>query len=543
MSKRARRKQASQGRSVLRHPASRAAPSISATTQDADLPELREARRLWQTNHFDAALASFRRAVERHPRNRIALLDAARAFGARYELDQAEQWIDRLLEISGDDPVQIHLGAQSLRMIHRPQRALPLFERVVASTDAVPDAFLELALMYERTHRLEEAFALIERCLAATPDYLEPRLVQARLHRRLGRDGAAESVLRDLTRHPAADPTLRAQAWADLAEMHDRRGEFDAAMAAIRRCKSIQLGQDALVKRISDQLIQNFRGLVGAVTTDDFNRWRAAVAPETTRRVALLTGFPRSGTTLLEQVLDAHPGVAASEELDVFSRDVFPLLWRRPGGAGPALAAPTVEALSTLPMDIWLGLREQYLATMGRVSREPIGDRLHLDKNPAMTLLIPAFRRLFPEAAILLALRDPRDVILSCFLRYLPLNTNSVWYLTLERAAERYAIDMRAWCELREKLPGPWTQVRYEDVVADLPGQARRCLDTLGVPWDPAVQEYRDRLPDKLVRSPSYEAVAKPVYKTAIGRWQNYARYFEPVLPVLEPFVRAFGYA
>jgi hypothetical protein len=180
---------------------------------------------------------------------------------------------------------------------------------------------------------------------------------------------------------------------------------------------------------------------------------------------------------------------------------------------------------------------------MAQVRGEPIAGRLHLDKNPAMTLLIPAFRRLFPEAAILLALRDPRDVVLSCFLRYLPLNTNSVWYLTLQRTAERYATDMRAWLTLREKLPQPWLEVRYEDVVDDLPGQARRCLDTLGLPWDPAVEDYRARLPEKLVRSPSYEAVARPVFKTAVGRWRNYARYFEPVLPVLEPFVRAFGYA
>ena len=510
---------------------------------DTDLPELREARRLWQYHHFDAALEHFRRAVERHPRNTVALLDAARAFGARYQVTQAEQWLDRLLELKADDPVHLHLAAQSLRIIHRPDRAMPLFERVVGMTDAVPDAFLELALLYERRHRLAEAYDLIERCARVAPEYLEPRLVQARLHRRLAREDLAESVLRDIAGRAATHPTLRAQAWADLAEMHDRRGEYDAAMSAIGRSKSIQLLQDATVKRVSDQLLANFGALVDRVTRQDFDRWAAELGPHlgARRRVALLAGFPRSGTTLLEQVLDAHPDIVSSEELEVFSRDVFPQTWRPPGPAG-ADARPTVEAMSALPADRWLRLREQYLDTMSQVLGESIGGRVHLDKNPTLTLLIPALRRLFPEAAVLVALRDPRDVVLSCYLRHLPLNTNSVWYLTLRRTAERYATDMRAWLTLRDKLPQPWLQVRYEDVVNDLEGQARRCLEALGLPWDESVTSYRDRLNEKAVRSPSYEAVAKPVFKTAIGRWRNYAKHFEPVLPLLEPFVREFGY-
>jgi tetratricopeptide (TPR) repeat protein len=527
----------------------RARPSLAKQSDrrtnpltDADLPDLREARRLWQHNHFDAALQLFRRAVDQHPRNAVALLDSARAFGARFQVAQAEQWLDRLLELKSNDPVHLHLVAQSLRMIFRPERAMPLLERVVAQTDSIPDAFLELALLYERRHRLAEAAELIERALRAAPEYLEPRLVQARLHRRQQQENLAESVLRDLTRRPGADPLLKAQAWADLAEMYDRRGEFDAAMTAIVQCKNIQFGQEALVKRLSDQLISSFRGLVDQVRPDDFTRWREHVTarPGAERRVALLAGFPRSGTTLLEQVLDAHPDVVSSEELEVFPRDVFPRLWRR----DPAeQAAPTVEALSALPVELWLALRAQYLDTMEQVLGQPIAGRIHLDKNPAMTLLVPAFRRLFPESTVLIALRDPRDVVLSCFLRYLPLNTNSVWYLTLRRTAERYATDMRAWLTLREKLPQPWLQVRYEDLVQNLEGEARRCLQALGLPWDPSVMHYRENMTGKAVRSPTYEAVSRPLFKTAIGRWQNYAKYFEPVLPVLEPFVREFEYS
>ena len=94
-------------------------------------------------------------------------------------------------------------------------------------------------------------------------------------------------------------------------------------------------------------------------------------------------------------------------------------------------------------------MRERYLDYMAAALNEPIGDRIHLDKNPTMTLVLPGFLRLFAETRLLIALRDPRDVVISCFMQYLPLNANSGCFLTLERTAQRYANDMGAWRTLR----------------------------------------------------------------------------------------------
>jgi len=173
---------------------------------------------------------------------------------------------------------------------------------------------------------------------------------------------------------------------------------------------------------------------------------------------------------------------------------------------------------------------------------EPIGDRVHLDKNPTLTLVLPGLLRLFPEARLLIALRDPRDVVVSCFMQYLPLNANSVCFLTLERTAQRYANDLAAWRKFRGMIASPWLEVRYEDAVADLEKETRRALDFLGLPWEPSVLNYRDRLKQKAVGSPTYEAVSQPLYTRAIGRWRHYEKYLAPCLPILEPSVEAFGY-
>jgi hypothetical protein len=101
---------------------------------------------------------------------------------------------------------------------------------------------------------------------------------------------------------------------------------------------------------------------------------------------------------------------------------------------------------------------------------------------------------------------------------------------------------MGTWLRLRELVCAPWLEVRYEDCVARLEQEARRALDFLALSWDPVVLQYRERLKTKAVASPTYEAVSKPLYTSAIGRWKNYRKYMEPCLEILQPCVEAFGY-
>jgi hypothetical protein len=140
-------------------------------------------------------------------------------------------------------------------------------------------------------------------------------------------------------------------------------------------------------------------------------------------------------------------------------------------------------------------------------------------------------------------LRDPRDVVVSCFMQQLSLNPVSVNYLSIEETVKHYAATMRSWLKVRETIGNPWIEVRYEETVADLAGQARKVLDFLGLPWDEGVLEYRSRTQQKHVHSPTYEAVTKPVYTTSIGRWRHYATQLQPSMEVLQPYVEAFGYS
>lgn len=502
-----------------------------------DVPELRQARALWQTGRFDDALGLFEAAVRRYPQNLVALVDASRAFGARFEIKKAEEMLDRLAKLGKHNVEVMHLAGQSYRMIFRPEKAIKCFERALAVTRRNPDTFLELAVLYERRHRLAEALTMIEDCLRAEPSYDEARLFKGRLLRRLKETAAAEALFRKLADDEQAHPLVRAQAWAEIAQTLDKAGDYDGAMRAMTQCKDLVRAEEQPVLEESEGLQRILRELACALTADQLKRWASAPCPAPVPKQAVLAGFPRSGTTLLEQVLDSHPGLVSSDEREIFGRDIFPAMWR-----SPATPIPTVAALDAVPDTRLKAQRDRYFAYVEAALNQCIGDRVHLDKNPPMTLLIPGMLRLIPQTRLLIALRDPRDVVVSCFMQYLPLNTNSVCYLTLERTAARYVHDMQVWLRLRELLCTPWLEVRYEDCVRQLEAEARRALEFLELPWDPAVLNYRDRLKDKAVSSPTYESVSQPLYTSAIARWKHYQKYLEPCFEVLRPCVEAFGY-
>jgi hypothetical protein len=101
---------------------------------------------------------------------------------------------------------------------------------------------------------------------------------------------------------------------------------------------------------------------------------------------------------------------------------------------------------------------------------------------------------------------------------------------------------MGLWLEFRDKMAAPWLEVRYEDSVENLESTARHAIEFLNLPWDERVLGFNEHARQKVVRSPTYADVGKPIYKSSLGRWQHYRKYLEPHFELLEPFVREFGY-
>jgi tetratricopeptide (TPR) repeat protein len=515
-----------------RRPAPREAALVDMASQ-----RIQAARSLWNTGQHADALNLFAEAVRREPNNVQTYVMAARAHAEAFKFEQMDRIHEQLIHRAPRHPGVFHYIGETYAMLRLPERALAAFQRAAHLPGAGPPTWMELASLYERSHRLDDAEEWIDRTVRAGYDLPMVALVRGRIQRRQKRPDQAEATFRALIAKLQVASEIECQAWSEIALLKDQQGDYEGALAAVENCKQIQRSKESKHLPTTEKLHIKTGELSTSLTSAQLRRWQHESASFPPRRVALLTGFPRSGTTLLEQLLDAHPDLVSSEERDFIGKELLQSLTVRRG------ATPLLDVLNERTADDLLRQRQQYVQAMEYLLGESVGDRLLLDKNPSYNLVVPLLLRIFPEARLIIALRDPRDVVLSCYLRYLPLNPVSVRFLDIKRTAEKYVFDMQAWLRLREIVEVPWCEIRYEDTVADTAGQARAALDTLGIPWDDRVLDYRQRLADtKQVSSPSYEAVAQPIYTRAVGRWRNYERLLEPALETLEPFVRKFGY-
>jgi hypothetical protein len=239
----------------------------------------------------------------------------------------------------------------------------------------------------------------------------------------------------------------------------------------------------------------------------------------------------------LEQVVDSHPDIVAAEETHILHDEAYLPLSR--GFSPEASVLSVLESSSTRLLQ---ESRENYFRYTELFLGRPVGGRFLVDKNPALNVLIPAVIRIFPEAKFIVAIRDPRDVCLSCFMQPLAVNPVSSAYLSLATTVTQFASVMSFWQAMLPRMQNPFIEVRYEELVNDLEATSRRVLEFLGVAWDERVLRFDEHARTKLVRSPTYAEVTKPVFKTAVGRWRNYEKYLGPWLGKLLPFVKAFGY-
>ncbi len=509
------------------------ATSVSPNTLNRIAQAANEA---WKKCDFSTAIEMLEGVSRRDPANTRLLLDLGRLHGLRHDYAAAERYFERALRLTGQKTETLAAAGEGCLAFNHSAMAEAYLKRVAERKDAAPLAIIKLAELYERQRQTASAAGLVDRVLQADTTFGPARLLRARLERQAGKFESAEQLLRTL---PAqADPTLRIQASYELGGILDRQGRYDEAMAAFLEAKALQF--PLAVRPAAELKVMRARlqHLTTQATADVLQQWfEAATQLAPPHRLALLAGHPRSGTTLLEQVLDAHPDMVSAEETELFYSEAYgPLLRGQPDATGmfDGLTKATPEQLRPA--------RSNYFRAMELSLGQPIAGRLLIDKNPSYTFLIPAFCRLFPEIKLLIALRDPRDVVLSCFMQNLPLNQVGAACLSLASTVEEYLALMGNWQTIAPRLCNPYLQVRYEDMVQDLESVARKTLDFLGVPWEAKVLGFDEHARNKHVRSPTYADVTQPVYKRAVGRWRNYQKYLEPHLAKLEPFVKAFGY-
>jgi tetratricopeptide (TPR) repeat protein len=498
----------------------------------------REAEELWNRQDFENSINKLEQATRMEPSNPSLHLNLARAHGLRYDFSAVKRCIEKALQASQGRVQMLEEAGRICSTFKDLDLMLCYLERASQKKGVSIGALTSLADIYLLDDRIAEAAEIVER--AGRIDRKDPRVLlrEAVLRQQRGEITQAESQFRDLLTNSAAEALVRIRASYALAGILDGAGRYDEAMTALLEGKAIQRPQ-AVPLAVPLQRMQNLeKELARTVTATVVDRWRADAAKlPPPRRFALLSGHPRSGTTLLEQLLDAHSGVVSLEETDLIHDEIYrPLARDYPQGTG------LFPMLDSAPPSVLGHLRENYFHCAEMFLGNAIGERLLVDKNPGLNVMVPVLLRVFPETKFLVALRDPRDVVLSCFMQPLTLTPASSAYLSLEGTVNQYASVMGFWLEMLPRIGTQSMQVRYEEMIDDLPAVARSVLDYLGIGFEENVLKFFEHARTKRVNSPSRSEVRKPVYRTAVGRWKNYEKYLEPYMAGLERFLKEFNY-
>ncbi|MEE8258438.1 MAG: sulfotransferase [Sphingomonadales bacterium] len=388
-----------------------------------------------------------------------------------------------------------------------------------------------LADHYEKNNRLEALGKLLEEGLRVCPENHSLLILSGAYHFRQGDTWKAlENLLKVKGNTEYYGLNLRLH--FELGRVYDKLGKYQEAF------NSFTLGNkfSKAAAQLKQQNIEKGRKFTKNIEGMDFTGWDKVTAdtlegPE--NNPIFLVGFPRSGTTLLNRILDSHKDIECVEE----ERLLFAtksVVTTKYGGYFHALKDLSTEQLNEL--------RDHYLEEVKKFRKSGKGIYL-VDKFPLYVVEIPFIKKIFPQSKIILALRHPCDCTLSCFMQNFDLNQAMLNFLNLDDTTSYYAEIMGHWALFRKELDFDYYPFLYEKLVENSEKEIKALVSYLELDWDPDIMNFTQKAKAMgRIKTPSYHQVVKPIYQDSKDRWRNYEKEMEPYLDRLKPFCEAFGY-
>lgn len=467
------------------------------------------------------AIGADERAVALAPDDRDAHYNLGLAYTDSNRHGEAITCYRRALALNPDHNLSWNNLGAALEKMGDKDGAEAAYAKAVAIDPRHAEAQNNLGAIFSEQGRLEEARRCFAAATEASPGFVEAHYNLSSLKTYLP-DDPHLATLEALAAQSATLPVAaRIRYNFALGKAREDVGEYDRAFTAYADGNRLQHSllphdesqAEATLTRIKEIFAWDFLTKPPGASPGS----RAGKMP------VFIVGMPRSGTTLIEQILASHPAVFGAGELVDLHEVIH--------GAPHAISGQPFTAWAPkLTDDEFLSLGENYLERVWRLNPEAVGIT---DKMPANFFYIGMIRRMLPQARIIHAMRDPMDSCLSCFARLFNDTMAFAYDLgTLGRYYVRYMQLMDHW---QATLPeGTILNVRYEEVVADVEGQARRMLAYLGLPWDDACLAFYNN--KRLVKTASVAQVRRPIYTTSVTRWQRFGPHLDPLFEIVKDY-------
>jgi tetratricopeptide (TPR) repeat protein len=442
----------------------------------------------------------------------------------------------RVLDLSGGrDPILLANLAWNLKNQGRMAEARTLYEESVAAAPTVRQTLLGFARLEEADRNFDAATAILDKMETLNPDDPGVMLTRAILLGRMKRYDDAIALL-DRIATQTSEGKLGANELLEKGRLLDQMGHYDEAFEAFIEGKRLarELSGNVYMDQVADNLITRLRGFFvgGRLRTLP----RAGVRHDVAQPIFVL-GFPRSGTTLVEQTLSAHPRIVAGDELPLIHdvTSIMPRMLNSPLGYPEALA------------ELWMGdqragldnLRDYYLQKVGQMGIVTPDAAWFTDKMPLNETQLGLIALLFPEAPLIHVIRHPLDVMVSAISNHFTHGFNCA--TALETAATHYVRVMDLVQNYRSEMTLRYLPIRYEDMVDDQEATVRSILDFIGETFDPACLNFHEN--KRYARTASYAQVTEKLYDRSRFRYRHYRKHLEPVIPILRPVIERLGYS
>ncbi|MGB5132472.1 MAG: sulfotransferase [Steroidobacteraceae bacterium] len=457
------------------------------------------------------------KAISLAPDFLLAILDLGRLRKEQDRYGEALECFDKAIALDPTSPQAYYLRGATLAPASFTQQAIEAYETCLKLRPTHIGALIGRGHVLKAVGRYHEAVASYKSCIRQLPEFGETYWSLANLKTYRFDDAAVAEMER---RVGGAGLTVQSEVnfLFALGKAYEDRGDFDRAWGYYSSGNTKQRAEVAYdpvhTETMNDRLVQVFSA--------DFLRSRLGVGLADPAPI-FIVGLPRSGSTLLEQVLASHSQVEGTSELPYLGRVAVWLNRNRVDGVNYPEAVRELQPANFQP------LARDYLA-FAQMHRR-LGAARFIDKNPNNFPNIGFLSLILPHAKVIDARRHPLDACLSCYRQLFAKGQAFTYDLT--EIGEYYLQYQRMMDHWHEVLPGQVLTVQYEEVVADFESQVRRLLEFCGLPWEEACLRFYES--DRPVRTPSSEQVRQPIYDRSVGHWRHFAHHLDELITVIAP--------
>ena len=481
---------------------------------------------------YSEAIHLLTRAFEKNPSSPEISNNLANLYMVFGQLEEALLTFKRALD---QNPKNVSIN-RNLALLHRnlgdSASAKNAARRAAIADPSKVDGLTIGAELLEHRADLEQAIRLLRFSLSGAPNNIDAVALMARSLRRVARVDEAIEFLKSSQQKLEGAPDIY-KVLFELGQAYQSKGNYKKAFSAFTSANKAQ-GKGVRSENIDPRrTFARLRELKLILPKTKSMAVTKSIGNDGTDDPVFMVGFPRSGTTLLDQVLDSHPRLSVLEERPLVSGII-----RRMTSHG--LKYPL--DLPNLDEQTIAGLREGYFDDRKRFLEIAPGtvfiDKMPLNINEAILI-----NKVFPKARFIVVLRDPCDVCLSCFTQAFELNDWMAVFNDIASTAELYNEVFDLWYDTVRNSSIPYHEVRYEELVNDLPATATKVLSFLNLPWSDNLKTYYKHARERgYLATPSHSQVTQPVYQHAVERWKLYGDDMKPIEKILERSRRRMGY-